>query len=218
MPRRSAARVALALLLALASGVTLPCAARAESAAAPTEAVAPARVAWGSLGVTEQQVLAPVHAEWDQLQPRQQERLRNVVASWQAASPEQRGRIEERVARWARLDPQQRAAAAERLNRFKHMTPEEQAGVREAFRNFGALPPTQRAALRERYQSMSPTERAAFVAGAQAQRRNGAWRELMTDVPPAPVPTKTTFNGRPCGSMSLMRGSKVMGVSSSVVR
>jgi hypothetical protein len=183
--RSSAVRRALALLLALASGVTLSCAARAEPAAGPTQAVAPARVAWQNLGATEQQVLAPVHAQWDQLQPRQQERLRDVAVRWQAASPEQRGKIEARVARWARLDPQQRAAAAERWNRFKRMTPEEQAGVREAFRNFGALPPAQRAALRERYQGMSPSERAAFVAGAQAQRRNGAWRELMADVPPA---------------------------------
>ena len=48
-----------------------------------------------------------------------------------------------------------------------------------------ALPPAERAALRDRYKTMSPAERAAFVAGAQAQRRNGAWRELMADVPPA---------------------------------
>jgi hypothetical protein len=32
---------------------------------------------------------------------------------------------------------------------------------------------------------MWPPGRAAFVAGARAQRRNGAWRELMTEVPPA---------------------------------
>jgi hypothetical protein len=181
----SAVRRALALLLALASGVTLSCAARAESVAGPTETVTPVRVAWQNLGATEQQVLAPVRAQWDQLQPRQQERLRNVVVRWQAAPPERRSKIEERVARWARLDPQQRAAAAERWNRFKRMTPEERAGVREAYRNFGALPPAQRAALRERYRAMSPPERAAFVAGVQAQRSDGAWRELMADVPPA---------------------------------
>ena len=115
--RGFAGRRALALLLALASGVALSCAVRAETAAGPTEAVAPARIAWEKLGATEQQVLAPVHAEWDQLQPRQQERLRKVVTRWQSAPPEQRGRIEGRVARWARLEPRQRVAAAERWTR-----------------------------------------------------------------------------------------------------
>jgi len=128
-------------------------------------------------------VLAPLQGQWNQFPPGQQERLRGVVQRWQAAPALRRGFIERRIARWAALDPQQRAEMGARWKRYRDMPPEQQQGVRDAFRHFRELPPEQRAVLRARYEAMTPTERAAFAAGAEARQRSGVWQSLLADVP-----------------------------------
>ncbi|HEY7873204.1 MAG TPA: hypothetical protein VIC31_10860, partial [Rudaea sp.] len=56
--------------------------------------------------------------------------------------------------------------------------------IRQAFKRFGSLPPEQREKLREKFKQMSPAERRAFIAGAQAQNQAGNAREFLRSIPP----------------------------------
>lgn len=157
---------------------------------APVRQAEAQRIAWSQLADAERALFAPLATQWDTLAPRQQQRLRQLAQRWRDAGPVRRAAIEQRIARWARMDPQQRADVARRYADFQRMSPEQQDGVREAFRRFQSLPPEERATLRGRYRAMTPAERDAFVAGAAAERRNGAWKRLLADVPPEQRPAQ----------------------------
>ena len=164
-----------------AAEVSAPPAAREPANSAAESAHA---LDWPQLGASEQQALAPLRAQWSQLPPRQQQRFRNIAARWASAPAPQRAAIEQRIARWAAMTPEQRAALRARYEQFRQLGPEQQQQLRAAFQRFRALPPDQRTELRARFEQMTPAERAAFAAGAEAAQRSHGWQRFMAEVPP----------------------------------
>lgn len=163
------------------------------AAAQPSQApAAAARMAahmtpidWVKLEPPEQQVLAPLREQWAHLPPSQQQHLQRLAGRAQNAPAARREAIQQGLARWAVMTPEQRATVSSRYQEFRNLAPGQQQGLRDAYQRFGALPPEQRKVLRQRFETMTPAERAAFMAGAEAAQRNQGWQRIMADTPPA---------------------------------
>ena len=124
-----------------------------------------------ALPAEERRVLAPFEDTWDTLSDDTQSKLREGARRWQSMDAEQRRGAAERFAQWQRLPPPRRAELRRRYDAFRALPPERQLRLRRAWQRFRALPPAERAELRQRWQSMSPAERRAFAAGAEAGAR-----------------------------------------------
>lgn len=153
----------------------------------------PPAIGWSTLDPREQQVLAALRTQWASLPATQQQRLRRIAQRWQDAPPVRRTAIEARLSTWAAMTPEQRAASGSRFQQFRRLAPEQQQDLRDAYQRFNTLPPDQRKALREQFETMSPTERAAFVDGTHVAERADAWRRFIADVPAAERPALRTM-------------------------
>jgi phosphoserine phosphatase len=169
--------IALPLLLGAACVVAQP----NQNVQNVPPAVRAAPIAWSSLSPDEQQILESVHKNWDQL-PAQQRLLRGAQR-WATLTPEQRNNVRSRFEKWNSLPQDQREKLRERYEKFKQLPPDQQERIRQAFKRFGSLPPDQRQHLREKFNQMSPSEREAFLMGANAQNRAAMLREFLQSIP-----------------------------------
>jgi hypothetical protein len=130
-----------------------------------------------------QQVLKPYAEEWETLDPITRERLTRGAERWLELSNQERTRAADRLKWWRTLPPERQAQIRASLKSFRALPPEQQQRIRQAFQRFQNLSPERRAELIERFQRMNPSERDAFLLGAQARGNGIPWRELWGPIP-----------------------------------
>ena len=159
----------LALFLAAACSLGVPCVALAQAAipmqSTPAGNDAPRQpLAWSSLSPAQQRMLAPLQNQWDQLKPARQHRLAQNADHSATLPPEHQQQIRDRLTRWAAMTPEQRHQLRENARAFHNLSPEERAKVSAAFHKFQSLSPAERRALRARWRAMPPQQRMHWAA------------------------------------------------------
>lgn len=148
-----------------------------------TSASAQLAAPFAQLAPDIQRVLTPFEKEWATLDAQTQQRLIRGAERWVGMSSEQRAQAAKRMGWWRSLPPERQAQIRQRFEEFKNLPAEQQQRIRQTFNRFKNLPPEQRAALLERFQSMSPSEREAFMLGARAGNGGIPWRQLWGPIP-----------------------------------
>jgi len=136
---------------------------------------------WDELTEDQQAALAPWSEQWNELDETQRKRLLEGADRWQDLNASERDRVEQRLERWQAMSPEERKRARKRLERLQSLPEDVQDRMRQGLQRLKELPPEQRRQLRERWESMSSSERRAFLAGfvVRESLQQRAWlREL----------------------------------------
>lgn len=160
---RTPARLAVALWLAIASGVLAPPVLAADRAGS----VAQEGPAWHSLTRQQQAALAPLQQEWHRIDAGRKAKWIEVAGRFPAMPLEEQARVQERMADWARMSPSDRGRARAGFQELRQLPPSDRQAAWEAYR---ALPPERRDALARQQRSSDPGSKASSRAGERDPR------------------------------------------------
>jgi len=180
--RHAWALAMVAFVSALAWAGPAPAPARTGSAHAASEE----GIRWNKLKPAQREALKPLQQDWATIDAARKQKWVQIADRMPNMPPDERARVQARMTEWARMTPQQRGEARLRYEESRQMPPEDR---RSRWAAYQTLSPEEKRALAARADARSgpPTHPAANHGADGAPHASGEAAHAKSNIVPNPA-------------------------------